>query len=244
MNDITNNKQYKSSANPELLSPINGGIEPISQNWEVQVMKTGKTPFIVIDNWYTPQEEKNIWKELDFYSSQENIERAENTFVATYEDGKPKSKAHRFHIQEYYTPLGRQRSNIFNYMYKVRTPQFHNLVREIKPFCNSFMSTNADSSLISYYEDSEFYDSHWDDYAWTMLIWFVREPRLFKGGDFVFPDTKQKIKLKQNRALFFPSMFEHKVTPVKMHTKPKEIGYGRYTITHFFIAMPPNNLRD
>lgn len=216
---------------------------PIPQNWKVKVVKTGVTPFIVCDNWYTSEEEKNIWKELNWFSSQDNIERAENTYVAHDDDGKAKSKASRFHIQEFFTPKGMQRSHIFNYMYKQRTQQFHDIVRHIKPYCNSFFSTNSDSSLISYYEDSEYYDSHWDDYAWTMLIWFVREPRLFNGGDFEFTDSKHKVKLKHNRALFFPSMFEHRVTPVKMHTQPKEVGYGRYTITHFYISMPHGNLK-
>ncbi len=247
MNDLTNTARLKSSANPngiQLPRSTSNLLEPPQQNWEVQIQKDGETPFIVIDNWYTPYEEKNVWKELDFYASQENVERAENTYVATHDDGKPKSKASRFHIQEFYTPSGRQRSHIFNNMYKIRVPEFHNMVREIKPFYRSFLSTNADSTLISYYEDSEYYESHWDDYAWTMLIWFVREPRLFDGGDFTFTDSKLKVKLKQNRALFFPSMFEHSVNPVKMHTEPKDSGYGRYTITHFFIAMPPDNVRN
>ena len=246
MNDLTNTVRLKSSANPNLIqytSSANRTIETPRQKWKVKVMKDGETPFVLFDNWYTPNEEKNIWKELDWYSSQDSIERAENTYVATYDDGKPKSKASRFHIQEYFTEEGKRRSHIFNYMYKQRTPDFHNIVREIKPYCNSFFATNSDATLISYYEDSEYYEPHYDNYAWSMLIWFVREPKLFKGGDFYFPDSKQKVKLKHNRAIFFPSIFEHGVSPVKMKTEPKEVGYGRYTITHFYISMPPGNIR-
>ena len=242
MNDLTNNIRPRSSANP-ITSSANIPVETPQQNWEVQLIKKGKTPHVVFDNWYTPKEEKNIWKELDWYSSQENIERAENTMVARYNDGTPKSKASRFHIEEFYTLKGRQRSHIFNYMYKQRTQEFHNIIRQIKPFCNSFFSTSADSTLIHYYENNEFYDAHSDDYAWSMCIWFVREPRLFDGGDFDFPDSKHKVELKHNRAIFFPSMFEHRVSPVKMHTEPKEVGYGRYTITHFYIAMPRGNIK-
>jgi len=246
MNDSTNTIRMKASANPNNTSS-NSRLRtlatlPQEQNWEVKVIKTGKTPFIIFDNWYTPNEEKNIWKELDWLSSQENVERAEDTYVARHDDGTPKSKASRFHIEEFYTQKGRERSHIFNYMYKQRTQEFHSIVGEIKPFCRSFFSTSADSTLISYYEDNEFYHAHHDDYAWSMLIWFVREPRLFDGGDFEFSDSKQKVKLKHNRAVFFPSMFEHKVSSIKMHTKPKEVGFGRYTITHFYIAMPFGNI--
>jgi hypothetical protein len=246
MNNVKNNIRHKSSANPENAQSYSRlrtlATLPYEQNWEVQVIKKGKTPFIIFDNWYTPYEEKNIWKELDWFSSQDNVDRAEETYVARYDDGTPKSKASRFHIEEYFLPKGKQKSHIFNYMYKQRTQEFHNIVGEIKPFCRSFMSTNADSSLISYYEDSEFYHAHWDDYAWTMCIWFVREPRLFDGGNFDFPDSKYKVKLKHNRAVFFPSMFEHRVSPIKMHTEPKEVGFGRYTITHFYVAAPFGNI--
>ena len=234
MNDLSNIALLGSSVNRPRQTP--------QQTWEINVLKKGKTPFIVFDNWYTPNEEKNIWKELDWYSSQDNIERAENTIVATYADGRSKSKASRFHIQNYFTVEGRTRSHVYNYMYKQRLKEFHDIVGQIQPHCNSFFATNSDASLISYYEDNEYYDAHYDNYAWTMLIWFVREPRLFDGGDFDFPSYKQKIELKHNRAIFFPSMLPHRVSPVKMHTEPKEVGYGRYTITHFYISMPPGNV--
>ena len=77
----------------------------------------------------------------------------------------------------------------------------------------------------------------------VIFLIICREPKLFNGGDFYFPDSKQKVKLKHNRAIFFPSMLEHGVSPVKMKTEPKEVGYGRYTITHFYISMPPGNIR-
>ncbi len=252
MNDLNKNIRPNSSANPNLIQSTSSAnrtietprrtIETPRQNWKVKVMKDGETPFVVFDNWYTPNEEKNIWKELDWYSSQDNVERAENTYVATYADGTPKSKASRFHIQEFFKPEGAKRSHVLNYMYKQRTEEFHDIVRQIQPYSRSFFATNSDSTLIHYYEDSEYYDAHHDNYAWSMCIWFVKEPKLLNGGDFEFTDSKQKVKLKHNRAIFFPSMFEHRVTPVKLKTEPEEVGYGRYSITHFYISMPPGNL--
>ena len=55
---------------------------------------------------------------------------------------------------------------------------------------------------------------------------------------FNFPESDCEVKLKNNRAVFFPCCYLHKVTPVKFHTQPKEIGYGRYTITHFYYSQP------
>jgi len=215
--------------------------EQIKQNWKVQIVKDNPTfPFIVIDNWYTPNEEKAVWKELDYYSSmpREKIDRAENTIVARNSDGSSRSKAYRFYTGEYYTNEGLSKSAIFNSMYKQRTPEFHKIIEQCMPYGRSFTSSNSDSTLISYYEEDDHYEPHHDTFLWTNCIWMVREPRLFNGGDFDFPESGHEIKLKHNRAIFFPCCYLHRVSPVKFHTQPKEIGYGRYTITHFYYAIP------
>jgi hypothetical protein len=217
------------------------GESTIEQHWDIKIVKDNPTfPFIVIDNWYTPGEEKAIWKELDYYSSmpKDKIDRAEDTVVARNTDGFSKSKAFRFYINQYYTNTGLEKSPIFNSMYKVRTPEFHNIMNECMPYGRSFLSSNGDSTLISYYEDDDHYDSHHDTFLWTQCTWFVREPRLFTGGDFDFPEPEIEIKLKHNRTVFFPCCYLHRVSPVKFHTQPKDIGYGRYTITHFYFSLP------
>mgnify|MGYP003153929604 FL=1 len=214
-------------------------MKKIEQNWKVQVVKNNPTyPFIVIDNWYTPQEEKNIWKELDWYTSHEHKDRAENTIVARNKDGSSRSTAYRFYVGEFYSGIGIKKSHIFNYMYKQRTPEFHKIVGECMPYARNFHSSNDESTLISYYEDNDHYDSHHDVFAWTMVIWFVREPRLFDGGNFDFPESGYEVRLKHNRAVFFPCCYLHRVSPIKFHTQPKESGFGRYTITHFYFSRP------
>ena len=213
--------------------------EKIEQNWKVQVIKDNPVyPFLVIDNWYTPDKEKAVWKELDFFSAtpKDQIARAENTIVARNPDGSSKSTAYRFYIEDYYRK--REISPIINCMYKQRTPEFHNIINECMPYARSFLSSNADSSLLSYYEENDHYEPHHDTFAWTCLVWMVREPRLFNGGDFKLNEPDIEVKLKNNRAVFFPCCYLHSVSPVKFHTQPKEIGYGRYTITHFYYAVP------
>jgi len=214
-------------------------MEKIEQNWKVQVIKDNPTyPFIVIDNWYTPNEEKAVWKELDFLGAnpKETIKRAETTIVARNEDGSSKSKAYRWYHGEIYNDF--TTSPIFNFQYKQRTPEFHNIIKECMPYARSFLSSNADNTLISYYEQDDHYEPHHDTFQWTCLIWMVREPRLFNGGDFDFPESGYEVKLKHNRAVFFPCCYLHRVSPVKFHTQPKEFGYGRYTITHFYYSVP------
>jgi len=214
-------------------------MEKIGQNWKVQVIKDNPTyPFIVIDNWYTPNEEKAVWKELDFLGAnpKETIKRAETTIVARDKKGNSLSKAYRWYHGEIYNDF--TTSPISNCQYKQRTPEFHNIIKECTPYSRSYLSSNADTTLISYYEQDDHYEPHHDTFHWTCLIWFVREPRLFNGGDFDFPESGYEVKLKHNRAVFFPCCYLHRVSPVKFHTQPKELGYGRYTITHFYYSVP------
>ena len=214
--------------------------EKIEQNWKVQIIKDNPTfPFLVIDNWYTPNEEKAVWKELDFLSTtpKNQIDRAENTIVARDLDGTAKSNAYRFYIEDFYKK--RELSPIINCMYKQRTPEFQKIIEDnCIPYARSFLSSNADSSLLSYYEESDHYKPHHDVSLWTCLIWMVREPRLFDGGDFKLNEPDVEIKLKNNRMVMFPSCFLHSVSPIKFHTQPKDMGYGRYCVTHFYNSKP------
>ena len=213
--------------------------EKIEQYWDVKIINDNPTfPFLVIDNWYTPGEEKAVWKELDFFSvtPKDQIDRAENTIVATDKYGNSLSKAYRFYIDDFYRK--RELSPILNCTYKQRTNEFHNIIGNCMPYYRSFKSSNKDSSLLSYYEEKDHYKPHHDTMAWTCLIWMVREPRLFNGGDFKLNEPDIEVKLKNNRMVMFPSCFLHSVSPVKFHTQPKEIGYGRYTITHFYYSVP------
>ena len=127
--------------------------EKIEQNWKVQIIKDNPTfPFLVIDNWYTSGEEKAVWKELDFLSAtpKDHIDRAENTIVARNSDGTSKSKAYRFYIDNFYKQ--RELSPIINCMYKQRSIEFHNIIeKNCLPYSRSFMSSNGDSTLLSYY---------------------------------------------------------------------------------------------
>ena len=214
--------------------------EKIKQYWDVKVVNDNPTfPFVVVDNWYTPNEEKAVWKELDFLSAtpKNQIDRAENTIVARDPDGTAKSNAYRFYIENFYKQ--RELSPIINCMYKQRTPEFRKIIEDnCIPYARSFLSSNADSSLLSYYEESDHYKPHHDVSLWTCLIWMVREPRLFDGGDFKLNEPDVEIKLKNNRMVMFPSCFLHSVSPIKFHTQPKDMGYGRYCITHFYNSLP------
>ena len=207
---------------------------------DIQVVNEGTTyPFLVCDNWYSPSEEKAIWSELNFYSHQKDIARAENTIVAKNIKGEPLSNAFRFYFDEYYHSNYTDKISFINkFQYKLQQKKLHDYISKCEPYHRSYLSTNSTSSLISYYEENDSYLPHHDTFSWTILIWFCKEPKLFKGGDFDFPESETQVNFKHNRAVFFPCCYKHRVSPVKFIKKPEEFGYGRWTITHFLYTIP------
>lgn len=212
---------------------------------DIKVIKDNPNfPFIVVDNWYTAQEEKTVWSELDYYSYQENIDRAENTVVARNNDGSARSTAYRWYVGEYYSPDKFDKvSHVQRYTEKLRQEKLHKSVAECMPYGRSWFSTNRDSTLISYYEENDHYQSHHDTFMWTVLIWFCRQPKIWTGGDLDFPEPEIQVNFKHNRAVLFPCCYLHRVSPVKFTEKPKQFGMGRYTITHFLYTVPQGNTK-
>ena len=72
-----------------------------------------KIPYIVIDDWYTDTELKNIWSEIDFYTNGRDLKdvtRAENAIIARDElTNKSLAESYRWYPNRYYNP---NRNNI------------------------------------------------------------------------------------------------------------------------------------
>ena len=205
-----------------------------SKQWKVNIVEDDKFPFIVIDNWYSKNEEIAVWKELDYYFCNGNIySRAENNTDIARIDGKALGKTNRLYLDNIYN--NRRHSIILNMLYKQRSKQFKDILE--KTFINhyTFSQTDRDSTLISYYEDSDYYDRHIDTALFTCLIWLHKlDKPVFDGGDFILDQADATIKFKNNRLIFFPSWYYHTVTPISIEENNKGKNLGRYTITHFY----------
>ena len=212
----------------------------IKNNWKPQICNSNKEfPYLIIDNWYNKKEEIAIWKELEFLTSvgKENLLRSENTVIAS-RDGKPLGKSYRVYLQAIYNIKNNYNpSNIIKFLEKQRTREFHDLLFKTMPHAINFIHTNCDTSLLSYYENNDHYDTHTDVFPFTCLIWFYKKPKKYKGGDFYFEQSKQTVESKHNRLLIFPGYYKHGVEKIEMDDN-LEIGWGRYTITTFYYTVP------
>ena len=191
--------------------------------------------WLVFDDWYNEEELKAVWKEIDFYSQTQELQRANKNLTVTGVDEKGEAQAncYRIYLNSFYTK--RELAPILKSISKFVNPYMHKKIKTIR-MGRQFPETNRDTSFISYYEDADNFKPHFDVFQFTALIWLYKEPRDFEGGDLILHDFEnKKIELKNNRLVFFPSYYLHSVEKIIMKTKEKF--KGRYCISHFFYTV-------
>lgn len=198
---------------------------------------TDPVPHIIIDDFYTPEELKDIWLELDFLTHPRKLLTPDLSGSAFTLDEKGqkvfKKKNKALFLDALFTT--REVSNILHYSTKkVWTDEFTKKCADAHYLFNYLRTCNSDTTLVSYYEDNDNYAPHSDVGAVTLLTWLYKEPKAFTGGELSFADFNYPIELKNNRMLMFPACVHHDVSAVKMNEGVEPFtGYGRYVITNF-----------
>lgn len=188
------------------------------------------TDCLVIDNFYSPEEEKLIWEELDFHREAFYLDKKG---VALDKDKTPVANLFRIYLDDIYRDK-REHSNILKCYSKILSKENMERYKNTTQSGRTLEVTNIDWSQVSYYEDGNDYAEHFDQFMHSCLIWFFREPKKFTGGDLTFTETQEIVPCKHNRMILFPSYLLHKVDVVKMHEKYLGQGLGRFCLTHFF----------
>ena len=194
---------------------------------------------LISDKWFNPEEEKRIWTELDFYTDKDKFERAETSGnVATNGENQFLGEHFRIHLDQLYTRQAREDciSDILKHITKFQDSNLHKALKNAnKMYAKTFTETNRTYSLISYYENNDYYKPHHDVFFWTGLIWFFREPKQFTGGDLIFPEfDNYRVECLHNRLILFPCYYLHGVETINLPEEKRDKGLGRYTLTHFF----------
>ena len=195
-------------------------------------------PFLYVDDWYTPEEEELIWKELDFYTNPTMMHRAEVTpekgkGTEKNKDGASKTRAWRVYIDptfinpKDYHILRTQRQ-------KLQSDEMLKAIEETGPNFRMLRITNFETMQINYYESGDYYKPHIDAFMMTIICWFYRTPKSYTGGDFTFTDRNTVLECAHNRMVIFPSYYEHAIDTINMKDKNLEMGWGRYAIQNFY----------
>jgi hypothetical protein len=189
-------------------------------------------PFLQIENLYSEDELILIWKEFDFLTHPDKLELPENTGTALDEETKvPLKKNKGLFLDNLYS--SRNISNILTVTKQLFSPVILDAFAELSFGYENIKDTNKDATLLSYYENSEYYKSHKDQALYTAVSWFFKEPKSFSGGNFYFTDYGVKIEVQNNMAVIFPSFINHAVDEIVLEKNNNLTGYGRYAISQF-----------
>ena len=188
-------------------------------------------PHIIIYNYFTEDELNHIWKELKFLTNQNKLLPPSETGSAMIDGVLTKQNKGLF-LDEIFPK--REISDILTYSKKIF--ENNDLRKQISDNGWVFRWWNESIgryvTLLSYYENSDYYDPHEDYSFFTNLIHLFEEPISFKGGELYFPDFDYTLPNVNNRMFIFPSNLTHEVKPITMNVEEFS-GKGRYTITHF-----------
>lgn len=197
---------------------------------------TSEQEYIIIDDLYDEEELSVIWKELLFLTSPRKLLYPSETNSARM-GGIDLKKNRAVWLEQIYTdPL------ISDILVKSRKlfSLFESDVFKKHLIMHPITYVNRDTSLLSYYEENDYYQAHHDDTMFTACTWFVREPRMFEGGDLVLighDNQKHTVELKNNRCVIFRGATRHQVLPVTKYTGAPFSGCGRYTLSQFMTVI-------
>jgi len=193
-----------------------------------------KLPVVVIDNFYNHNDYSRIWNDIKFLlfdasslsgpsdtNSAYNIDEQGNTVFLKSNKG--------VFIDNLFTD--RNMSGILTANRKVFEHTLQERLIDYHSFFDYLRLTNIDHTLLSYYENGDFYDYHHDESLITILSWFYYKPKCFKGGNLFLEDAV--VECLDNRVVFFPSILNHKVENVELVDKESTSIPGRITISQF-----------
>ena len=192
------------------------------------------SPHIVIDNFYSEKELDDIWKELNFLTNSRTLLTPDQTGSAKNPEGILIKSNSGVFLDKIFS-FNRTVSHILTYNKKFFNEEFLNEVIP-KNFIFRYISTSSkNNTLVSYYENSDDYSTHFDYSTLTACTWLYKKPKQFTGGDFFLDEFNYKIPIQNNRTIIFPSVLLHSVDSVAMNNKNNEqfSGNGRYVISTF-----------
>ena len=196
----------------------------------------GEFPYITIENVYDSDEQEVIWEELNFLCYKKNFLPPDKSGTAR-DNGEILKRNSCIWLDEFYSD--RKHSNILELNRKaINFESQEKIFRGNKSWFFQSAEAGNYNTLLSYYENDDYYKPHKDRSLITCLTWFYKEPKRFQGGDLLFHLNGDIffIEIKNNMMVMFPSCITHSVTPVKMNEEECNNKNGRFCMTQFLHA--------
>lgn len=201
----------------------------------VQFFKHLDLPIIVVDEFYDFDACNKIWQELCFLNNDSKLLGPDATGSAWDEKtDTPLKNNLGIILDEIYK--NRNVSNILKENRKLFSDEFADRLIEHSAFFRYLRAANLDTTVVQYYENSNYYKSHTDSATITAITWFYDQPKKFKGGNLIFEDNVV-IEVEYNRTVLFPSILFHSVEEINMDSYYLNKNYGRYSITQLISTV-------
>lgn len=154
------------------------------------------------------------------------FEEPSKTGSAKTKNGKLKKQNNGIFLSKIYTPdfaLHSPISSSLDSIFKMARGRRYTALSQMN-YLKNIVGYNV---LLSAYKNEDYYESHQDTSVLTILFWFGDSGN--KGGDLLFTDFDHTVPFASNRALVFPSYYEHEVTKIETDKQ----GYVRYSASAF-----------
>jgi len=188
-------------------------------------------PYLKIENMYSDEELELISQELVFLNYDHKLEGPKETKSAIDNHNSLKNNKGLF-LDDLYKK--REISNILTTNRKIFNKEYLELYASLNFGYRTILECNSDSTLISYYENGGYYCSHKDVAIHTIITWFFKVPKLFKGGNLIFDEYNEVVEINHNMTIIFPSFVRHSVEEVIMEEYLPH-GFGRYCMSQFMF---------
>lgn len=186
-------------------------------------------PHLIIEDFYSEDELKLIWRELDFLTS------ANKLIPANLDGSTLLSNALSISLDGIYKDL--RYSNIALINKKILLSEIIEAFLSLNDLFGHITMINNMSIKIKYYENGHNYPKHTDLARFTGINYLYKEPKKFKEGDLYFDDYNYKIELKNNMFVLFIGCLRHSVTPIQLNENAYITGNGKYSITSFLSIL-------
>jgi Rps23 Pro-64 3,4-dihydroxylase Tpa1-like proline 4-hydroxylase len=193
---------------------------------------------LVLDDVYTEEQQGYMWQELEYLYKSNMFLSPDDTGSAKYDDGSLKKSNKSVFLSKAYPKEYYEKSALIMIpRTTLLAPEVTDLMYQKNPCHGILVNINKVSPLISYYEDQDHYDFHYDESAYSTLSYLIREPRAFSGGEVTFKvnEAEVTIPIENNRVILFPSSYPHAVSRIDMDEKDKGKMLGRFSISQFLL---------
>lgn len=181
--------------------------------------------YLLLDNVCEFEELQKCFVEAELLSPA--FKEPKETGSAKTKDGKFKKQNRGVFLDALYTSEFAFYSPISTSLHKIVTTAKEKQYTALSQM-NYLKNISGYNILLSAYKNGDYYETHADTSTLSVLFWFGEAD---KGGDLTFTDFNHTVSFASNRALVFPSYYQHEITKVETDKE----GYVRYSATAFLL---------